>query len=144
MFDYFSLPKEIKELLDIYEHKGKVERKKMSVKYKRKAQYHDDNSSSAQLSVYEEDDDYDEDIDEEDEEDEDDDPNIISYRDLIIGGHEKVNYRSNPTRDIAILTTTISDNIEFTKLVQLDTSEQGPLLDLHVSMFTDDKNDFEM
>lgn len=122
LFDYFSMPKEIKELLDIYEHKGKAERKKMTVKYKRKPQYHDDTSSSVHFSFY----DNSSDDDEDDEEEEDDDTNTtVAFRDLIIGGHDKINYKSNPVRDIAILTTTISDNIEFTKLIQLNNLQQG-------------------
>jgi hypothetical protein len=42
------------------------------------------------------------------------------------------------TRYIAIVTTSRSDNLEFTKLIQIamaSSSDNEPLLDLHVSLF---------
>ncbi|KAI8638538.1 hypothetical protein BD408DRAFT_422840 [Parasitella parasitica] len=151
-FDYFTLPTEVKGLIDAYRHKGKVERKRMVVKYRQ-------DSSSANISDVgsslmqenDEDDYYEQDEDEDEDEEDDDDAedennrkNIIYYRDLIVGEGEKIDYRSNPVRDIAVLTTTRSDNIEFIKLIQLSSeepSDQGPLLDLHVSVFGDPNND---
>lgn len=156
-FDYFTLPTEVKGLIDAYEHKGKVERKRMVVKFRKGSSLasSSDNTSSL-LQEDEEDDYYDDEDEDEDDEDEDEDEdedgssnskNNIYYRDLIIGEYEKINYKNNPVRDIAILTTTISDNIEFIKLIQLSSEgslDQGPLLDLHVSMFDDQNNDSEV
>jgi hypothetical protein len=112
-----------------------------------------DNTSSL-LQEDEEGDYYDDEDEDEDDEDEDEDEdgssnskNNVYYRDLIIGEYEKINYKNNPVRDIAILTTTISDNIEFIKLIQLSSEgslDQGPLLDLHVSMFGDQNNNSEV
>ncbi|CEP12177.1 hypothetical protein [Parasitella parasitica] len=148
-FDYFTLPTEVKGLIDAYQHKGKVERKRMVVKYRQEST--SANTSDVSSSVMQEDDDedYDDDDDEEDDDAEDGSnrKNIVYYRDLIVGEKEKINYKSNPVRDIAILTTTRLDNIEFIKLIQLPSEEpldQGPLLDLHVSLFGDPNNDADM
>lgn len=114
MFDYKSLPDEVQQILDVYEREGKLEITKMTVKYS-KGQY----SDSSSISTDEDDD------DDDDEDDDEKDPNTVSYHDLIIGSNEKVNYKTNPVRDIAVLTTTTSDNVDFTKLIQLSPNEQG-------------------
>lgn len=151
-FDYFTLPTEVKGLIDAYEHKGKVDRKRMVVKFRKGSSLVSSSDNTSSLLQEDEEDDYydDEDEDEEEEEDEDgssNNKNIVYYRDLIFGECEKINYKHNPVRDIAILTTTISDNIEFIKLIQLSSEappDQGPLLDLHVSMFGNQNNDSEI
>lgn len=46
---------------------------------------------------------------------------------------------------VAVVTTTRSDNIEFTKLIQVSMegpSNDGPLLDLHVSLFGENNPGF--
>ncbi|KAI9249616.1 hypothetical protein EDC94DRAFT_326485 [Helicostylum pulchrum] len=66
---------------------------------------------------------------------------IIYYKDLITGNAiEGPSSSYRDTRDVAIVTVTKSDNIEFTKLIQVAMeghSDNGPLLDLHVSLFGD-------
>ncbi|GAN06725.1 hypothetical protein MAM1_0134c06213 [Mucor ambiguus] len=148
-FDYFTLPTEVKGLIDAYEYKGRVERKRMVVKFRKGNSLA--SSSDNTSSLMQEDDDEDDYYDDEEEEEEDGVDNnskdVVYYRDLIVGEYEKINYRSNPVRDIAILSTTLSDNIEFIKLIQLsseDPPDQGPLLDLHVSMFGDQSSDTDM
>jgi len=149
-FDYFTLPTEVKGLIDAYEHKGKVERTRMVVKFRKGSSLASSSDNTSSL-IQEEDDeeDYYDDEEEDDEVDGDDstNKNVVYYRDLIVGECEKVNYRNNPVRDIAILATTLSDNIEFIKLIQLsseDPPDQGPLLDLHVSMFGDQSSDVDI
>ncbi|KAK4517136.1 uncharacterized protein ATC70_000466 [Mucor velutinosus] len=149
-FDYFTLPTEVKGLIDAYEHKGKVERKRMVVKFRKGSSLasSSDNTSSFMHEDGDEDDYYDDEEEEEDiDEDDNSNKNVVYYRDLIVGEYEKINYRNNPVRDIAILSTSLSDNIEFIKLIQLsseDPPDQGPLLDLHVSMFGDQNSDMDM
>ena len=151
-FDYFTLPTEVKGLIDAYEHKGKVERKRMVVKFRKGSSLasSSDNTSSFMQEEDDEEDYYDDDEEEEEEEVDQDgnsSKNAVYYRDLIVGECEKINYRNNPVRDIAVLSTTLSDNIEFIKLIQLpseDPPDQGPLLDLHVSMFGDQNSDVDI
>lgn len=151
-FDYFTLPTEVKGLVDAYEHKGKVERKRMVVKFRKGSSLASSSDNTSSLMQEEDDEeDYYDDEEEEEEEDVDQDgdsnKNVVYYRDLIMGECEKINYRNNPVRDIAILSTTLSDNIEFIKLIQLsseDPPDQGPLLDLHVSMFGDQNSDVDI
>lgn len=146
-FDYFTLSTEVKGLIDVYEHKGKVERKRMVVRFRKGSSLASSSDNTSSL-MQEEDDDEDDYYDDEEEVDEDDtnNKNVVYYRDLIVGECESINYRNNPVRDIAILSTTPSDNIEFIKLIQLssgDPPDQGPLLDLHVSMFGDQNSDMD-
>ncbi|KAI9330805.1 hypothetical protein BD770DRAFT_44454 [Pilaira anomala] len=65
--------------------------------------------------------------------------NVVDYKDLIIGNaFDEIGNSQRDTRSIAIVTVTRPDNIEFTKLIQVATeepSDNGPLLDLHVSLF---------
>jgi hypothetical protein len=140
MFDYFSLPTEVRGLIDAYEDQGKVHRQRMMVKFRKSpsSSIMDNASSLIRTDDDEEEDDIEDDIEDEDE----NDCPIVYYRDIIIGksSGEKVNYKSNPVRTIATLITTQSDNKEFTKLIQLASSEDhdGPLLDLKVCLFTED------
>lgn len=152
VFDYFSLPVEIKSLIDIYEHKGKVERKKMVVRYKKLSAVKDRVvEEQAEVDDSEEDDEEDEEEDQEDEEDEELEEettqDTMDYKDLITGlsAPPSNTQQQKDVREIAIVTTNKSDNIEFTKLIQLmaspttkeDNNYDGPLLDLHVSLFGD-------
>jgi hypothetical protein len=151
MFDYYSLPTEVKGLIDVYQDQCKVQRQKMMIKFRKSPSSTMDNASS----LIRTDDDEDEDEEEEEEEDDDEDDDeeehdypIVYYRDIIIGksSREQINYKSNPIRTIATLTTTLSDNMEFTKLIQLASNQDqdGPLLDLKVCLFaTDDTEEKE-
>jgi hypothetical protein len=135
MFDYYSLPAEVKLLIDAYEKKGKAERKKMIVKYKKQA-----TSDTKEKEKIEEEEEEEEDEEEEDEEEEDGSKrNTVDYRDLITGNYiDDRSTSQKDTRYIAIVTTSRSDNIEFTKLIQIameSSSDNEPLLDLHVSLF---------
>ncbi|KAI8059835.1 hypothetical protein BDF21DRAFT_324793, partial [Thamnidium elegans] len=77
----------------------------------------------------------------EDELKEEEEEDTIYYKDLITGNViEGPPSCHRDTRDVAIVTVTKSDNIEFTKLIQVaieGPSDTGPLLDLHVSLFGD-------
>lgn len=152
MFDYYSLPVEIKSLIDTYEHKGKAERKKMIVKYRKKSVDEDDEKNGDQLSDDEEEEESDVDNEEEEEDDEDDEEEegdtryeTVDYRDLITGNY--ADRKKKGLRDIAVVTTSRSDNIEFTKLIQIamgpssSSDNNEPLLDLHVSLFGDNDID---
>ncbi|CAO3653245.1 unnamed protein product [Mucor hiemalis] len=149
MFDYYSLPVEIKSLIDVYEHKGKAERKKMIVKYRKKSEEEKEEENEDQQS-----DDEDSDVDNEEEEEDDEEEEgeedtrneIVDYRDLITGNY--TDRKQKGLRDIALVTTSKSDNIEFTKLIQIavgpsSSSNNEPLLDLHVSLFGDNELDSE-
>ncbi|KAI7899150.1 uncharacterized protein BX663DRAFT_518705 [Cokeromyces recurvatus] len=112
MFDFFSLPSELKNLVDIYDKKGKMERKRMKVNFKEQTNYDNEEGVIPPIET-------------------------VDYQDFI-GGDEEIDFESNPIRDIAIIRTTRSDNVEFTKLIQLtsnDLLDNGPLLDLRVSLF---------
>lgn len=96
MFDYYSLPVEIKSLIDAYEHKGKAERKKMIVKYRKKSVDEDDEKNGNQLSDDEEDEEEEEeeesDVEEEEDEEEEEGEGdarfeTVDYRDLITGNY---------------------------------------------------------
>jgi hypothetical protein len=151
MFDYYSLPVEVKSLIDAYEHKGKVERTKMTVKYEKSKDDDDSNkmtkveeeAAEGQEDEEEDDDDYEEEDEDEDEEEEETKENTVDYKNLITGnsssGSKQSPLQQKDIRDIAIVTTDKSDNVEFTKLIQvastMESDENGPLLDLHVSLF---------
>lgn len=151
MFDYYSLPSEVKGLIDTYGAQGKVKRERMKVKFRKNPNSNTVDNGSSLICIDEDDDDHDideddddgGDMDDEDDENEDGCP-VVYYRDIIVGksSPENINYKDNPMRMIAILTTTQSDNMEFTKLIQLARNEDqdGPLLDLRVCLFTDDDN----
>ncbi|KAI9477973.1 MAG: hypothetical protein EXX96DRAFT_233136 [Benjaminiella poitrasii] len=80
MFDYYSLPTELRSLVDIYDQKGKVERKPMKVLF-REQKHMNPNEDESIIST----------IDEEE---------TVDYHELIVGGNEKVDYGMNPVRDI--------------------------------------------
>ena len=86
MFDYYSLPVEVKSLIDSYEHKGKAERKKMIVRYKKKAVENEEKEGGNRKD--EQEDNEEEEDEDEFEEEEDEDETIedtVDYRDLITG-----------------------------------------------------------
>lgn len=69
MFDYYSLPVEVKSLIDSYEHKGKAERKELIVKHKK----------------YTSDEDDDDDLMKEEDDEDEDEEETVDYSDLITG-----------------------------------------------------------
>lgn len=114
MFDYEAIPSEVRKLIDKYGDLGKAEIKELMVKHK-----HGES-------------------DEEEEEDEEEE--MVDEADIITGNHI---ITEKGRRHIAIVTTTRSDNIKFTKLVPvvMEGSNEGPFVDLHVSLFNEDNND---
>ncbi|KAI8981407.1 hypothetical protein BDB01DRAFT_793975 [Pilobolus umbonatus] len=129
-FDYKSLPKEVKSLVDEYDRKGKVKRRVVEV-IDREEDMEDDDLLD----------------DDEDEDDEDNqllDDHAVHYRSVIKGITNDYRERGDEMKELAIVSTTRSDNLEFTKLVQVptnDDTENGHLLDLHVSLFGVDNTD---
>lgn len=103
MFDYDSLPNEVKQLLQVYKEQGKLEIRQMTIK----SQPNSNDSSST---------------DSDDEEEGDDEENTVNYNELIIGNNT---HNRDRERDIAILNTTALDNAVFTKLIQTSPSDQG-------------------
>lgn len=123
MFDNDSIPSEVQKLIDVYEGKGKAEIKEVIVKYKHLNKD-------------------DEDIKEEDEDDDDEEEEMVDYSDLITNNY--MSQTQKIRREIAVVTTTRSDNIEFTKLIPVSmegSANDGPLMDLHVSLFGENNID---
>lgn len=112
MFDYDSLPTEVKSIIDEYEQNGTATKKEMIVKAN--------------------------DVDDEEEEDEEDDEyESVDQKDVITG--LVMEAISGKPRKIAIVSATATDTIEFKKLIQLSGDpDNGPLLDLRISMFGDE------
>lgn len=123
MFDNDSIPSEVQKLIDVYEGKGKAEIKEVIVKYKHLNKD-------------------DEDMKDEDEDDDDEEEEMVDYSDLITNNYTSQTQKIR--REIAVVTTSRSDNIEFTKLIPVSmegSANDGPLMDLHVSLFGENNID---
>lgn len=132
IFDYESLSTEVKGLIDKYEQNGDVTRKKVMIKHIKNDHTHIENQDN-------DDDDEDDDNDEmmNDMNENDSDSSEYETMDIknVITGYVP-NEAYNEPREIAIVTASPSDNIEFRKLAQLSTdTENGPLLDLCIFFF---------
>ncbi|CEG83941.1 hypothetical protein RMATCC62417_17804 [Rhizopus microsporus] len=135
IFDYESLPTEVKGLIDKYEQNGDVIRKKVMIKHIKNDHTYKENQDN-------DDDDEDDDNDEMMNDMNEDDSDSSEYETMdiknVITGYVS-NEAYNEPREIAIVTASPSDNIEFRKLVQLSTdTENGPLLDLCIFFFGDE------
>lgn len=111
MFDYFSLPTEVKLLIDQYEHKGKVERKNMIVKYEDGDEDGDDDDEEDEDEIIKTEEGMNNESSsskQENKSDEDDDDNnkqieenVVDYRDLIIGNtFDEIGNSQRDTRNI--------------------------------------------
>ncbi|PHZ08918.1 uncharacterized protein RHIMIDRAFT_67729 [Rhizopus microsporus ATCC 52813] len=136
IFDYESLPTEVKGLIGKYEQNGDVIRKKVMLKHIKNDHTYKENQDN------DDDDDEDDDNDEMMNDMNEDDSDSSEYETMdiknVITGYVS-NEAYNEPREVAIVTASPSNNIEFRKLAQLSAdTENGPLLDLCIFFFGDE------